>query len=120
MQSNVILITGAAGNLGSAVTKELASRGARLVCLERSAAKLDQLVDELPPETEVLKLPGVDLTDMEACRKAAADAEQRFGAIHGLVNTVGGFKMGPVSDAGLAEWDALMTLNARTAYTISA
>jgi NAD(P)-dependent dehydrogenase (short-subunit alcohol dehydrogenase family) len=36
------------------------------------------------------------------------------------VNTVGGFKMGSVDEAGLAQWDALLAMNARTAYAISA
>ncbi|MDE1994039.1 MAG: SDR family NAD(P)-dependent oxidoreductase [Rhizobiaceae bacterium] len=120
MQSDVVVITGAAGNLGSAVVKELAARGVRLVCLERNAATLDTLAAGLPAGTEVLKLPGVDLMDFDACRNAIAAAEARFGAIHALVNTVGGFHMGPVGESGLSEWDSLMALNARTAYSISA
>lgn len=120
MKPNVIMVTGAAGNLGSAVVAELASRGARLVCLERNASSLDELVSRLPAETEILKLPGVDLTDFEACKNAVLKSQHRFGEIHGLVNTVGGFRMAPVGEAGLAEWDTLLTLNARTAYAISA
>jgi NAD(P)-dependent dehydrogenase (short-subunit alcohol dehydrogenase family) len=120
MKPNVIMVTGAAGNLGSAVVAELASRGARLICLERNAASLDELVKRLPAQTEVLKLPGLDLTDFEGCRSAVSKGEDRFGEIHGLVNTVGGFRMAPVGEAGLAEWDALWGLNARSAYAISA
>jgi NAD(P)-dependent dehydrogenase (short-subunit alcohol dehydrogenase family) len=74
----------------------------------------------LPAGTEVLKLPGVDLTDMAACRTAARMGEERFGKIDALVNTVGGFKMAPVSDDDLEQWDALLTMNARSAYAISA
>ena len=47
-------------------------------------------------------------------------AEERFGRIHALVNTVGGFRMGPVGEKGLEQWDALLSMNARTAYAISA
>ena len=120
MDSNVIMVTGAAGNLGSAVVTELALRGARLVCVERSAALLDELLARLSPETEVLKISGIDLADIEACKDAVHKAEDRFGAIHGLVNTVGGFQMGRVSEAGLDQWDTVLRMNARTAYAISA
>ena len=120
MQSNVIMVTGAAGNLGSAVVTELASRGARLVCVERNAALLDELLTRLSPDTEVLKISGIDLADIEACKNAVQKAEDRFGAIHGLVNTVGGFRMGRVSEAGLDQWDTVLRMNARSAYAISA
>ena len=74
----------------------------------------------LPAGTSVLKLPGVDLTDFKACQDAVEKAEAHFGGIHALVNTVGGFQMSPVGEKGLDQWDALLTLNARTAYAISA
>lgn len=120
MKSDVVMITGAAGNLGRAVAAELVSRGMQLACVERNPAKLDELVASLPSGTPVLKLPGVDLTDFASCADAIRQAEEKFGHIHALVNTVGGFRMGPVDEKGLDQWDALLTMNARTAYAISA
>lgn len=120
MTADVVMVTGAAGNLGRAVVEELASRGARLICLERNAQSLDTLVAQLPAVTEVLKVPGVDLADLDACRQAVLAGESRFGKIDALVNTVGGFKMAPIGEAGLDQWDMLLMQNARTAYAISA
>lgn len=120
MKPNVVMVTGAAGNLGQAVVADLAQRGASLACIERDPAKLDAFVASLPTDAVVLKLPGVDLGDFDACRKAAQEAEGRFGRIDALVNTVGGFKMGPIGEDGLAQWDAMLSINARTAYAISA
>ena len=120
MNADIVMITGAAGNLGRAVVEELASRGTQLACVERNPASLDALVASLPSGTSVLKLPGVDLTDFKACQDAVEKAEAHFGGIHALVNTVGGFQMAPVGEKGLDQWDALLTLNARTAYAISA
>jgi NAD(P)-dependent dehydrogenase (short-subunit alcohol dehydrogenase family) len=114
------MVTGAAGNLGRAVVEELASRGLQLACIERSPDRLDELAASLSPDVTLLKLPGVDLTDFKACQDAVLKAEERFGAIHALVNTVGGFQMKAVSEDGLDQWDALMAMNARTAYAISA
>lgn len=120
MESQVILVTGAGGNLGRAVVEEFASRGLKLACIERDPAKLDELVASLPTGASVLKLPGVDLTDFKSCQDAVRKTEETFGAIHALVNTVGGFRMGPVDEKGLDQWDALLNMNARTAYAISA
>lgn len=120
MKPDVVMVMGAAGNLGRAVVEEFAARGARLVCVERNSERLDALVASLPAGASVLKLPGVDVGDFAACQEAVRKAEEAFGAVHVLVNTVGGFRMGPVDEKGLAQWDEMLGLNARTAYAISA
>ncbi|PZM08051.1 SDR family NAD(P)-dependent oxidoreductase [Rhizobium tubonense] len=120
MRQLVVMITGSAGNLGRAVVQELSLSPARLVCVERSPEKLSQALASLPPEMDVLGLDNVDLTDIVSCQDGVRRAHDRFGHIDALVNTVGGFKMGPVDQFGIDQWDALMTLNARSAYAISA
>jgi NAD(P)-dependent dehydrogenase (short-subunit alcohol dehydrogenase family) len=120
MDGNVVLITGAAGNLGRVVVAELAQTGAKMVWVERDGTALDKLADTLPATVEVLKLGGIDLTNIDACRKAIQDTLEAYGRIDALVNTVGGFQMGPVDEEGIALWDRLFNLNAHTAYAISA
>ncbi|MFT4130229.1 SDR family NAD(P)-dependent oxidoreductase [Labrys sp. (in: a-proteobacteria)] len=117
--SPAIIVTGAAGNLGAAVVRELARGSAPLVLMERSAEKLEALVASLPAGVEVLSIAGTDMTSQEACEAAVAQAIAKFGAVGGLANTVGGFAMAPVAKA-LAQWDAMLTGNARTALAISA
>jgi NAD(P)-dependent dehydrogenase (short-subunit alcohol dehydrogenase family) len=120
MEEPVVMITGAGGNLGRAVAEELSSKGVRLVCVERRAETLAALTASLSAEVEVLGLDSVDLADLASCQDAVRRAHDRFGRIDALVNTVGGFKMGPVAGSEIDQWDALMTVNARTAYAISA
>jgi len=60
MSANVVMVTGAAGNLGQAVVADLAARGAGLACVERDPAKLDAVAAALPQGAAVLHLPGVD------------------------------------------------------------
>lgn len=117
--SPAIIVTGAAGNLGAAVVRELAKGSAPLVLMERSAEKLEALVASLPAGTQVLSIAGTDMTSQEACEAAVAQAIAKFGVVGGLANTVGGFAMAPVAKA-LAQWDAMLTGNARTALAISA
>ena len=45
----VMLISGAAGGLGSALCRRYAIAGARIVALDLDASKLEALGDELPP-----------------------------------------------------------------------
>jgi short-subunit dehydrogenase len=117
---STIIITGAAGNLGSAVAHVLAASRTRLILVDRTQEGLAAVAARLPEGTEVLTLPGYDLTDLDAAREMVAQATDRFGGITGLVNTVGGFAMGRVDADALGQWDLMMTLNARVALVTSA
>jgi NAD(P)-dependent dehydrogenase (short-subunit alcohol dehydrogenase family) len=117
---NVIAVTGAGGNLGSAVALELARGDAKLICIDRSAEAIERLTSRLPASTRFLSLADVDLTDHDACLAAIAKVKDRFGGVGALVNTVGGFQVGPFATDALRQWDLMMTLNARTALMLSA
>ena len=120
MNHSVILITGAAGNLGRAVSSKLAASGFRLALVDRTIESLDTVVAGLPKDGEYLALPSIDLSDSAAAIEMAAHVVKRFGAISGLVNTVGGFRTSPVIEEAVDQWQLMMTLNAYVTLTTSA
>ncbi|NKN02330.1 SDR family NAD(P)-dependent oxidoreductase [Rhizobium leguminosarum] len=115
----VVMVTGAAGNLGHAVVHGLVANGYRLVCVERSSEALERLAD-YDHVSDMVRLGGIDLTDTDSCKEAVGRALKEFGRVDALVNTVGGFEAGPVAEAGVNQWERLFRTNAQTAYTISA
>lgn len=120
LQDEVVIVTGASGNLGAATVARLAAEGARLVCVDRSDRHQATLAEGLDRD-RVLMIAGLDLSEEADARRMVAEAEARFGRVTALVNTVGGFQTGPVAGAGLlAQWDAMMVLNARVAAVTSA
>lgn len=120
MNHNVILITGAAGNLGRAVSSKLAASGFRLALVDRTVESLDTVVAGLPKDGEYLALPSIDLSDSAAAIEMAAHVVKRFGGISGLVNTVGGFRTSPVIEEAVDQWQLMMTLNAYVTLITSA
>lgn len=120
LDGRCIIVTGAAGNLGAAVAVELAGRGARLVCTDRSADGLAALAARLPQPAECLELPGLDLSKFDDAAAMTNAAVARFGGVDGLVNTVGGFATGRVAVDALSRFDFLLDLNAKTALVTSA
>lgn len=119
LHDEVVIVTGASGNLGAAVTRRLAGSGARLVCIDRSTASQAALAEGLDP-ARLLLLGGYDLAQKDAADAAVEQALARFGRVTALVNTVGGFRTGPVLGGALDQWDMMMTLNAKVALVTSA
>lgn len=111
----VVMITGANGNLGSAVRQRFAEAGARLALVERSKG------GETPEATETLLTVSADVTDPTSMDAAVAQIAAHFGQIDVLVHTVGGYAAGkPAHETGLDVWDKMMTLNARSVYVTCA
>ena len=104
----VVVITGAAGALGSATAAHFADLGARL-------ALLDVVAIEGPHYSRVC-----DLIDAAACREAVAAIESDVGSIEVLANIAGGFTMGEaVHETTDETWDFMMNLNARTVLNMA-
>jgi len=114
----VIIVAGAAGNVGSAVARLLASRGARVAVIDTLAPPLSAVVGSLEQPDRHLAIPDVDLTDPDAAAAMVAHTVATFGALHGVATTVGGFAMGNLANTNLAAWDAMFSLNVKTTWNI--
>lgn len=100
-----IVVTGAAGFLGSAVARHLAAAGQAVVGID------------LAPEAADFPgafIGGVDLTDSAATAAAFARPELA-GGMAGLASIAGGFRWETVMDGSPDSWDFLYRINVRTA-----
>lgn len=110
LKDKVIVITGAFGQLGRAVTAEVLRQGAK-------AALLDISSGDAPDGAHVWRTDLGSLADAEAAMERAA---QRFGGIDGLVNVVGGFACRTLEDSDdLSEWQHMYSINLMTCVTAS-
>lgn len=118
-QDKVVLITGAAGNLGRAVAAAFAAQGATLALVDRDAAGLAEAQAGLPEGSRAESFP-TDLLDpasVAACVKAVAD---RLGQTAVLANIAGGFTMGPLlHETSDDDWNFMMNLNARSVFNMA-
>ncbi len=108
----VVVITGAAGNLGRAVARAFATAGDKLVLVDR---RLDALAAAFGEAGETRLYASANLLEADEANGLAKAAMERFGRIDALCNIAGGFRMGePVHATSDENWDFLMDLNART------
>jgi NAD(P)-dependent dehydrogenase (short-subunit alcohol dehydrogenase family) len=117
---HVVMVTGANGNLGSAVARAFGAAGAQLILVGRKPERVRQALPELTSEARGFVAPGTDLTDPEGVQAMVQDALARFDRIDVLANTVGGYRAGhPVHETETRTWDFMMDLNARSAFLVS-
>ena len=111
----VVIVTGAAGNLGSAVARAFQAAEAKLILVDRAPDRLQRLFPDLVDSPDHFLATSVDLTNVEAVEAMVDETVKRFGRVDVLANTAGGFRAGtPVHETPLETWDFMLNLNART------
>ena len=114
LQAMRIVVTGAFGVLGAAVTAAARSAGANVACIDnanesKASASLSQC----------LLLGGVDLSSTAAAHSAVNTAAERLGGLDALVNVAGAFRWETVESGSSDTWDLLYNVNLRTAVNAS-
>jgi NAD(P)-dependent dehydrogenase (short-subunit alcohol dehydrogenase family) len=107
-----VMVTGAAGSLGSAVAEAFNGFGANLALIDLDKAQLQRAYAH-PSERQLL-LPA-NLLEPAQVQGAVDQALKRFQRIDVLCNVAGGFRMGPaVHETSDADWQFLFDINVRT------
>ena len=97
LKDKVVLITGAAGAVGSAVGEAIVRAGGIALATDLDGRSgIDHVLD---------------VTSEDDWRRTIADVERAFGAIHGLVNSAGIATLGTVEDTDYATWRRIMSIN---------
>jgi len=115
----VVLVTGAAGNLGRAVAAAFAARGARLALVDLNEDGLAAARKDLPEDCQVELIP-TNLLQADSVTACVDTVSSKLGSIDVLANIAGGFTMGPLlHDTADKDWDFMMNLNARSVFNMA-
>lgn len=105
-----IVVTGAFGVLGAAVSAAVKSAGAQVACIDFAPAS------KAPAALAgCVLIDGVDLNSSAAATKAIESAATQLGGLDGIVNIAGGFRWEKLADGDIATWDFMFNVNVRTA-----
>ena len=97
-----VVVTGAAGGIGTALCNRLVAEGAQVVAIDRDEAGLARIVQEVEAETVA-----VDLTDPDQTMDALGGLER----VDVLVNNAGVTALGPAGDIPPAAVEQVMAVN---------
>lgn len=115
--NEIIMITGAIGQLGVVLAETFRAANAKLALVDRGEDRLKKTFPDLVDIPDYLMVDCADMMDQAAVEQAVRKAINHFGKIDVLVNTVGGFRAGQrLHETPLETWDSLLNLNARSVF----
>src|SRR5438034_7710482 len=95
-----------------AVARAIAGAGAAIVVVARTRSEIEALATELSATgRQAWAVPG-DVTDADAVRALAREAETRLGHVDILVNNAGVAHSAPLPKVTLEDWNRVLTVNA--------
>jgi len=104
---HVVLVTGAAGGIGSAICRRLAQDGAHIVATDIDFAGAEQLAAFINQQFGAGRAVAVkmDVTSEESVRAAFEETALAFGGVDVIINNAGLASSAPITETSLAEWN---------------
>ncbi|MCR1784116.1 SDR family oxidoreductase [Nocardioides carbamazepini] len=110
-----VVVTGALGGIGTAVTARLLADGAQVLAVDHP----DVVRRDRGPSSPGLHVVGVDLRDPHASTEVARQGLERLGGVDALVNNAGIELRAPLADHLDERWDAVFDINLRAPFRLA-
>lgn len=116
-QGRVVMVTGGSGGLGQGIAQRFAQAGAQVV-VQYHANRDDALsvVRRIEAAGGQALAVLADLTQEGPVSSLVEQAVARYGRVDTLINNAGIYPQAPLVDMPLAQWDAVINANLRSAF----
>jgi len=116
--SSSIIVTGAAGGMGSAAVRQLLGRGANVLAVDREAKGLERLAGERRQGQGKLLTAVADVASTEDVQAFVSRAVDDFGGLDGIFNIagIGTGEFKPLAEVSNETYDEVMRVNARSVW----
>jgi NAD(P)-dependent dehydrogenase (short-subunit alcohol dehydrogenase family) len=112
-----LVVTGAAGGMGSAVLEILAKRDVNVVCVDRDEAAVATVIEGLGQIQGEFVAVGADVSKASAVEAYIELPVERWGGLDGLFNVAGiEGELLPMLEATIENYDRVMAVNARSVF----
>lgn len=120
LTGQVALITGGGRGLGRAYAQALATAGAAVAVVARSAAQVEETAAQITADGGSVLALTTDISDRQAVMQAVDAVEKQLGPIDLLVNNAGtASPLGPLWEVDPDEWWRSMEINVRSVQLCS-
>jgi NAD(P)-dependent dehydrogenase (short-subunit alcohol dehydrogenase family) len=112
-----LIVTGAAGGMGSSVLELLKERDVNVVCVDRDASAVEAVISRIGPTKGDFVPVGADVSEAEDVSGYVNLAVERWGGLDGLFNIAGvEGALQPFLEATIEDYDRVMKVNARSVF----
>ncbi len=111
LTNKVVIVTGGAGGIGSAICRRFAEEGAIVAVLDINLQAAQGLASQIEQNGGKANAFTVDLADQNSVNAAVAQVEQSLGPIDVLVNNAGWDRAGNFLDTEKPLWDKIVAIN---------
>lgn len=105
LENQVIIITGAAGYLGEAISKGVAASGGIPILCGRTINSLNKLSEDIQSMGKKALAFCLDVTQVEECQKLILHISKMFGRLDGIVNCAHSGRTGTIESALPQDFD---------------
>ncbi|WP_332672340.1 2-hydroxycyclohexanecarboxyl-CoA dehydrogenase [Aromatoleum sp.] len=111
INGKVVIVTGGAGGIGSAICRRFGEEGAKVAVFDINRDAADVVAAEIREKGGKAQAFAVDLTSQDSVITAVTAAEQALGPTDVLVNNAGWDKVGNFLSTEKPLWDKIVAIN---------
>jgi NAD(P)-dependent dehydrogenase (short-subunit alcohol dehydrogenase family) len=111
MNGKIALVTGAGTGIGRRFAETLAAAGARVICVARNRARLDQVVESIHAAGGSAHAITGDIGSVTSVEDVFNAAESVYGRVNVLVNCAAQVDFGVFPEVGEDAWNNLVNVN---------
>jgi NAD(P)-dependent dehydrogenase (short-subunit alcohol dehydrogenase family) len=117
-EDKAIAVTGGSRGIGSAIVRNLASRGLKVACLSRKGEGVEDA--ELTPEMQAnIRAYRCDVTDSASIAEALRAVVGEHGGLRGVVSNAGIHLDGPSESFAVADFERVLSTNATATFAVA-
>ena len=112
-----VIVTGAAGGIGSVIAQMFAASGARVFALDRDREGVERVVDGLDGHGHFARQ--VDLAKIDEIAATVSEARSLLGELNTLAHPAAALRRQPIEDVTEADWDLQHDVNLKATFFLN-
>ena len=119
-KGDAVIVTGAAGGIGSATVENLVNQGIFVFAVDKNSEELSKILASIDPKGVLTQAIASDVTSEKECQEVCEIAKKKGIRVKGLVNNaaVGAFNMS-VESTSFEDWQRIISINLTSLYLMA-
>ncbi len=118
-KQKIYLITGGSSGIGLAIARSLLADDNRILSISRSKEKIQRSLSEAPSLKDKIDFITGDVSKQESIDEVFKYIDEKYGVLHGLINSAGIISIGTLETQSNEEWQQMLDVNLTGPFMIT-